>query len=189
MVLAINLAKFGFLEESLSFNKHSIRWVKYEGMRDLEKYKKTITSETCWCSRNQRASMRVSYAWERVLEKTLLRGSSGSGSCCYNLLCPDMWDASNIVSNLETLQISFLRTEKGKKELDMTPPNTTANSATHSLSLNRVREETLYEALGTGPAEVGRGEACSHHAGNGEMTVDNFLYALHGTFCHRNQAT
>lgn len=103
-----------------------------------------------------------------VLEKTLLRGSSGSGSYCYNLLCPDMREASNIVSNLETLQTSFLRTEKGKKELDMTPPNTTANSATHSLSPNRVREETLYEALGTGPAEVGRGEACSQHAGNGE---------------------
>lgn len=40
MFLAINLAKFGFLEESLSFNKHSVRWGKYEGVRDLEKYKK-----------------------------------------------------------------------------------------------------------------------------------------------------
>lgn len=48
MFLAINLAKFGFLEESLSFNKHSVRWGKYEGVRDLEKYKKKkITSETC----------------------------------------------------------------------------------------------------------------------------------------------
>lgn len=40
MFLAINLAEFGFLEESLSFNKHSVEWGKYKGRRDLEEYKR-----------------------------------------------------------------------------------------------------------------------------------------------------
>lgn len=83
--------------------------------------------------------MRVSYAWERVLEKTLLRGSSGSGSYCYNLLCPDMWEASNIVSNLETLQTAFLRTEKGKKELDMT-----------ALTQQLIQQPTAWASTGLG---------------------------------------
>lgn len=39
MFLAINLAKSGFLEESLSFNKHSVGWGKYEGVREREEYK------------------------------------------------------------------------------------------------------------------------------------------------------
>lgn len=42
-------------------------------------------------------------------------------------LCPDMGEASSIVSNLETLQASSSHTENGKEELDRTPPNTTAN--------------------------------------------------------------
>lgn len=77
-----------------------------------------------------------------MLEKTLLRGSSGSASYCSH--CPDMGEASSIVSNLETLPTSSSHT-KGKEELDTTPPNTTADGAAHGLSLGRVREETLYE--------------------------------------------
>lgn len=77
-----------------------------------------------------------------MLEKTLLRGSSGSASYCSH--CPDMGEASSIVSNLETLPTSSSH-RKGKEELDTTPPNTTADAAAHGLSLDRVREETLYE--------------------------------------------
>lgn len=55
-----------------------------------------------------------------------------------------MGEASSIVSNLETLPTSSSH-RKGKEELDTTPPNTTADGAAHGLSLDRVREETLYE--------------------------------------------
>lgn len=79
-----------------------------------------------------------------MLEKTLLRGSSGSASYCSHSLCPDMGEASSIVSNLETLPTSSSH-RKGKEELDTTSPNTTADGAAHGLSLDRVREETLYK--------------------------------------------
>lgn len=36
ILLATNLAEFGFLEESLSYNKHSVEWGKYEGAGDQE---------------------------------------------------------------------------------------------------------------------------------------------------------
>lgn len=143
MFLAINLAKFGFLEESLSFNKHSVGWGKYEGVREREEYKK-------------QSLLRLADAQE-IREPP--RGSPEPESACLRkhclevalvLLptvlthCPDMGEASSIVSNLETLPTSSSHT-KGKEELDTTPPNTTADGAAHGLSLDRVREETLYE--------------------------------------------
>lgn len=115
MFLAINLAKFGFLEESLSFNKHSVGWGKYEGVREREEYKKQSLLRLADAQEIREPPQGSPEPESACLRKHLLRGSSGSASYCSNSLCPDMGEASSIVSNLETLPTSSSHTEKVRK--------------------------------------------------------------------------
>lgn len=121
---------------------------------------------------------RVSCAWERVLEKTLLRGSSGSASylvtVCHVLSCGKVPPFSAKQKHSEFPLRPQKRVRVSLLWLHLKQQLTQQPTACGSRGL----QKPCIWALGAGPAEVwwkcGMFKACRERGGD----MDNILYAL-----------